>query len=249
MKAIKLMTFAVLSMMILSCGEDDKPKDVNVKLEMVVDDESLSTGTTYNINDTDIQFTNVAFYLGKMSFETSTGATFTNQGDDQYQLIEPGVYDYNFSIPVDEDGGDVSLDKVSFIIGVDAETNDLSEDIFDARPESDPLSAQDPSMHWGWMGQYKFLNIDGNADLDGDGTFETPLTYHIGRNIYLGNITLSPDEELEGGANDFRIEVDLAELLDDVDFATQNFTKAGPDQADLTNTIVGNYDDAIEFEK
>jgi len=253
MKSTKLFfVMLIMGLMIISCGDDDtlesnESKDVNVKFQMNVDQEALVHETTYNINGTDVQFTNVAFYLGDMKFETSDGMTY--ESSDRYQLIKPGIFDFNFSIPATEEDVDVNLSKITFFVGVDAETNAEIEMDFTERPEGDVLGQQNPTMHWGWAGGYRFLNIDGNADTDGDGEFETQLTYHLGFDEFLKNISLSPDQLLEEGANEFKINFDMSTFLAGVDFATENFTKVQPDNRTIADKLFDNYSSSITFVK
>lgn len=245
MKTIKLVTFAFLALMVASCGEE-KPKDVNVKLEMTVGDESLVQDKTYTISGVNMQFRNVAFYLGDMTFQISNSLNFNS--NERYQLIRPGIYDYNFSIPVDDTDDAIDLSSITFFVGVDDATNAETEMDFTMRAADDPLGAQNPTMHWGWQGGYRFMNIDALADLDEDGEFETTLTYHLGKSPFLANISLSPNQQLEEGANDFRITFDLVKFLDGIDFNTEQFTKAQPDNMDIANKIYSNYSSAFTFE-
>ena len=252
MNKLKLFAIVLMGITIWSCGKDEEAKEVNVKLGMVVDGRSLQTGTIYNINGVDLQFTNVAFYLGDMTFRNSDGSSFVNEGDNRYQLIIPGVFDYNFSIPYDDNSGDLSLDEVTFIVGVDETTNNDDQTTFEMRPDGDPLGQQNPTMHWGWMGKYRFISIDADADLDGNGVFGEEgekLVYHLGKNSFLGNIKLSPNQRLVGGANDFRIYVDFEKLFTGIDFNTEKFTKTGVDEIDLANKLFANYSSAFSFEK
>ncbi|MFT4534424.1 MAG: hypothetical protein ACJA1A_000278 [Saprospiraceae bacterium] len=252
MNKFKLFAIALLGMSIWSCAEDEEAKDVNVKLEMVVGEESLVHGATYNINGVDLQFTNVAFYVGDMTFKNSDGSSFNSGGDNRYQLIIPGIFDYNFSIPYAKNAGEVSLDEISFIVGVDETTNNDDQTTFEMRPEGDPLGQQNPTMHWGWMGKYRFISIDADADLDGNGVFGEEgekLVYHLGKDAFLGNIKLTPNQKIEGGANDFRINVDFEKLFTGVDFNTEKFTKTGIDEIGLANKIFANYSSAFGFEK
>ncbi len=252
MNKLKLIAIALLGMTIWSCGEDEEAKDVNVTLEMVVGEESLVHGTTYNINGVDLQFTNVAFYLGDMTFKNSDGSSFIKGVDSRYQLIIPGVFDYNYTIPYNEGAGELSLDEISFIVGVDETTNNDDQTTFEMRPDGDPLGQQNPTMHWGWMGKYRFISIDADADLDGNGVFGEEgeqLVYHLGKDAFRGNIKLTPNQKLEGGANDFKINVDFENLFTGVDFNTEKFTKTGTDEIDLANKVFSNYSSAFSFEK
>lgn len=252
MQKLKLSLIALVACTVLSCGDDEKAKDVNVKLEMTVGGESLVNATAYKINGIDLKFTNVAFYAGDMTFKNSDGTSFVNEGDNRYQLIKPGIFDYNFTIPYEKDAADVTLDEITFIVGVDPETNNGEKETFEMRPDGDPLGQQNPTMHWGWTGQYRFLNIDIDADLDGDGIFgedDEKLVYHLGKDDFLGNIKLTPNQALEGGANDFKINVDFEKMLAGIDFNTEKFTKAGVDEIELAQKVLANYSTAFTFEK
>ncbi len=245
MKIVKsVLSILLLGLVVSSCGEDEL-KDINVKLQMNVGDDALMHETTYNINGADVQFTNVAFYLGDMKFETSDGKSY--ESTSRYHLIKPGVFDFNFSIPADEGGDDLSLSQITFFVGVDADTNSESEMDFTERAEGDPLGQQNPSMHWGWSGGYRFLNIDAMADLDGDGTFETQLTYHLGKNEFLKNITLNPNQKLDEGGNNFQIIFDMSTFLANLDFATENFTKVQPDNKSIADKLLNNYSSSFAF--
>ncbi len=245
MKITKLVLgIIVMGLIISSCG-DSEPMDVNVKLRMNVGNDALTHGTTYNINGTNVQFTNVAFYLGDMKFETSDGTTF--ESSSRYHLIRPGFFDFNFSIPAGEVSEDISLSRITFFVGVDADTNAETEIDFTERAEGDPLGQQNPTMHWGWIGGYRFLNIDGNADIDGDGEFETQLTYHLGKNELLKNITLSPNRKIEEGKNEFQLTFDISTFLSSLDFATENFTKVQPDNRSIADKLFNNYSSSFTF--
>lgn len=245
MKLIKgIMAMLVAGLLISSCG-DSEEIDVKVNLQMNVGDEALVHDVTYNINGTDVQFTNVAFYLGDMKFETSDGKTF--ESSSRYNLIKPGVYNFNFSVAADEVAEDYSLSRVTFFVGVDADTNAETEMDFTEREVDDPLGQQNPSMHWGWAGGYKFLNIDGFADIDGDGEFETKLTYHLGKDSFLKNISLSTNKKIDEGENDFQITFDMSSFLANLDFATENFTKVQPDNMATADKLLNNYNTAFSF--
>jgi hypothetical protein len=235
-----------IGLLMSSCGESD-PKDVNVKLQMSVGNKSLIHDNIYNINNIDVKFINVAFYLGDIKFETSDGTIFESM--ESYYLIKPGIYDFNFTVPEEVEEEEISLSKISFFVGVDPETNAETEMDFTERTVGDPLGQQNPTMHWGWAGGYRFMNIDGNADLDGDGEFETPLTYHLGKDDLFKNITLSPNQKIEEGKNEFNLKFDMNAFLANIDFATENFTKVQPDNLGLANKLFDNYNSTFVFAK
>ena len=182
-----------------------------------------------------------------MTFAIDNGTVFNSS--DRYQLVKPGVVDYNFELPVIEGDEDEFLSTITFNIGVDADTNAETEMDFTERATDDPLGQQDPTMHWGWTGGYRFMNIDGVADLNGDGQFNTPLTYHLGKNSFLKSISLSVNEKLESGQNDMRILFDVGAFLNGLDFATENFTKVQPDNMDVADKLLANYNNAVSFTK
>jgi len=245
MNLIKVAALAILLLGIYSCGKD-KDSEINIKLETTVGDESLALATPYVINGATVQFTNVAYYLGDMTFETNAGKSFSSS--DRYQLVKPGIVDYNFAITAEDRAEDERLSTISFIIGVDDVTNSGAEEDFTMRADDDPLGPQTPTMHWGWQGGYRFMNIDAEADLDGDGTFETTLTYHLGKSDFIAEIQLSPNQELEGGTETYNIKFDLVKFLEGIDFETENFTKADPDHLQLAQDLLTNYQGAFSFE-
>ena len=242
----QLVGILFIGLMVSSCG-DSEPKKVNVKLQMNVGEEALVHDNIYNINNTDVKFTNVAFYLGDMKFETSDGTQFESL--ERYTIIKPGIYDFNFTVLEEVEEEDISLSKISFFVGVDPDTNSETEMDFTERVVGDPLGQQNPTMHWGWAGGYRFLNIDANADIDGDGDFETPLTYHLGKDDFLKNVTINPNEKIEEGSNDFNIIFDMNAFLSNVDFETENFTKVQPDNVGLANKLFDNYSSTFTFDK
>lgn len=250
MNRINLLMGIFIALAIVSCKDDDPatdPATVSVEMEMVVGEESLVHGQTYSINNVDVQFTNVAYYVGDLTFTDSENSSYT--GSDRYLLLKPGVANFGFSPAYVENGPEISLTGISFIVGVDPTTNAETEIDFTMRSSDDPLGQQNPTMHWGWQGGYRFLNIDANADLDGDGDFETPLTYHLGKDDFLGNVSLTVNEKLEGGQNDFRLLFDMEEFLSGIDFSTEQFTKVQPDNLGLAQKLLTNYNSSFSLGK
>jgi len=244
---IKQLFFSIVlgALLFTSCSKDENA-DINIVYKTTVGQELLQHNATYNINSTDVQFTNVAYYVGDMSFTLSNSTSFTSQN--RYQLITPGEFTYSFSLEnVGED--EVDFNQASFFIGVDSLTNQQTEQEITDREEGDPLGFQNPSMHWGWTGGYKFMSIDGLADVDGDGEFETTLIYHLGFDDFLKDFSLDVNESIESGETNYKIIFDVDKFLSNVNFETENFTKVTPDSYDLALKLYNNYDNAVSISK
>lgn len=75
---------------------------------------------------------------------------------DYYLLIDPSK-DSLFELgnfPV------ADLEQIEFWIGVDSAHNHLDPALY---PVNHPLAPQNPSMHWGWAGGYRFMAFEGYA--------------------------------------------------------------------------------------
>jgi len=85
--------------------------------------------------------------------------------------------------------------------------------------------------YWSWARGYVFAKVEGNADLDGDGTFEEKLTFHLGENDFYRPVVLKETLVIGPSHQDLNFEVDLERMLSDgqgnyVDFrqVTQDHT-------------------------
>ncbi|MEL7022003.1 MAG: MbnP family protein [Bacteroidota bacterium] len=233
-----LQLFTLVSILVVgvsSCDSDSFSGEIEMTFDLTVDGETFERGTAYTINGTTVEFDNMGFYVGGISFE---GEQSTAVFQDKYLLVTPDNTSFNV--------GDLSKDtynSISFFIGVDAATNSMSTEDFTTRPESDPLAAQEYQMHWNWNTGYKFFRIDGRSDTDGDGVVDTDITYHIGTNALLGNIQLpvtSLDEEVQ-------IQFDIAAFFNGVDFTTDVNTLTG-NNPELAQRLVANYAAAFSLQ-
>lgn len=62
-----------------------------------------------------------------------------------------------------------NVEAVKFFIGIDTSHNHLDPANW---PNEHPLALQNPSMHWGWQGGYRFMVVEGNALTDSLPYFE-----------------------------------------------------------------------------
>lgn len=238
MKFLKLIALFILSISLFSCGDDEEATTVKVEMNMHVAGTALELGKAYKINNTSVKFSTLAMYIGDPSFDVA-GRTYTSE--DRYFLLKPGTLTFNL--------GEVqgkTFDGLNFNIGVDETTNALDEEDYNSRPAGDPLGVQDPSMHWSWNAGYRFARIDGKADLDNDGEFETSIVYHTGTNALFRSVSMTPSLDLKEGANTVEIGLNIADAFIGVDFsdAEQQTTHTG-DNPELATKIADNLKNSV----
>lgn len=240
---IALITLPFLLVGIYSCGEDS-PGIANIEFHFnyTVNGQPFSLGQVYEINGTAVSFEYANLYIGGMVLHPETGEQI--KLEDEYLLVTPS--ETRFPITKVDAG---RFQKIQFFVGIDDRENDQSEDDFTSRASSDPLGMHSPSMHWGWLGGYKYIRVDGMTDTDGDGTPETPLAFHLGNNEmheFISNYEFQ-QTDLVAGDNNLQFEFDLAKLFAGMDLKTEfrthvanNFDLAVRYQQNLTNAITLN---------
>lgn len=230
---------------IYSCKDDnDSPDiaDIEFAFNYTVNGAPFNIGQVYEINGTAVSFEFANFYIGGITLQPEEGDPITVE---EYLLVKPGQQ--NFSITSLDAG---LYQNIQFFVGVADAENDQSEDDFTSRSTDDPLGMDSPSMHWGWIGGYKYIRVDGMTDTDGDGTPETPLAFHLGNNEmheFISNFEFE-QTDLEGGDNQLNFEIDLAKLFEGMDLKTEfkthvanNFPLAIRYQENLKNAIIADY--------
>lgn len=205
---------------IYACDDDNADSTAVLNLSMNVDGADFITGQDYEINGTVINFQTVGMYIGGLKLKDGgTTTSFT----DKYILFNQS----EISAPL----GDIdllsSIDEMEFFIGVDALTNSQSDMDFTERTADDPLSIQDPSMHWAWVLGYKFVRVDAMVDTDGDGVTETPVAYHLGSDAMLKNFSRSLDISVADGDNDINLSFNIADFFANTDLSTELDTHTG----------------------
>lgn len=81
-----------------------------------------------------------------------------------------------------------NIEAIDFGVGVPPSLN--HEDISQYN-EGDPLSWQNPSMHWGWTSGYKFLLVDGYGDSNNDGTEDELFQIHSLGDANYKNVSMT----------------------------------------------------------
>lgn len=252
MKLLRAILFTGLGagLFFASCKKDEvtptpELADVSLEFEYTVGDEAMVLGEVYEINGTAVQFDLVNFYVGgiglvnemgeKVQFENKYLLVKANQNQNQnryqYQLGQVNAGHY---------------DTLQFFVGVGPTENSQTEADFTNRPADDPLAVQNPSMHWSWASGYRFIRIDGLTDVDGDGTPETLMEYHLGTDPFLINLQYGMHKDLDAGANQYRLQLNLAQVLEGVDMK-QEYGTHTMDNMMLAQRIRNNFANALQL--
>ena len=211
-----------------ACDDDDATtrldSDVSVEFDYSFNGEEFTYDQVYDVNGTAVTFQTVQFYVGGIVLHPEDGEMVNVT--DKYLLVKPtsGAQDV------------VNVDKkhyhmAEFFVGVSAADNDQTENDFDKRdPATDPLARQnDPPMHWNWNAGYLFVRIDAMVDLDADGTPETVMEYHLGRDEFLSDVSVMLHTDVEQDQQDIVFDFDVAKLFTGLDVSVAYSMHTGDD--------------------
>lgn len=195
--------------------------------------EGFELNTLYTINGVDVSFTEVRFYLSNF------------QMSDMMNTVEEGEKAILLSA-ADSEGIQIAatdlehVHGLQFMFGLDSITNHADPTIASA-----PLN--DPLMHWGWNPDsgYKFLKVEGSADINSDGNM-VPFSIHAATDALRRDLSAMLMSNLAEGVNELQLNIDYAQMFEGVDFANLSGTHGA---SDLTNGIADNIqNDVLSFE-
>lgn len=235
-----ILAFIGLGMTMVSCSDDDAADATvmitpQLSVEMVVAEQAVTAGETFDINGTALQVNVAQFYIGNLNF-------IGEQNFAQEDYFIAAIDQNSFSLPEIEEG---SYD-FQFGIGVTPEINSLEEEDFTTRPTGDPLGVQNPSMHWSWNSGYKFLRIDGMVDTDADGVPDQAIEYHLGSNNFFALLNAPQKLDLTEENNTITIRFDLEEFLKEVDLSNGQVTHV-MDNKPMADQLFINYPSAFSI--
>ncbi len=214
MKNSFLFTLFVMPFLFFACEEDNNGSDEAVLTLTVAgfyEEAPLQMfEETYAYEDgMNIQFQLFQFYISDFSLLKADGtaeeildielASFKDVTSEDAAL--EGLH---FTIPDVPTG---TYTGVRFGLGVAPDMNATSPaDYTPPHPLDD--------HYWSWATGYVFTKIEGLADLDGDGSLETPITFHSGKDPFYRTVEIPMSFLVQGGAgNQVGLEVDLKEVL------------------------------------
>ena len=182
-----------------------------------------------------IRFSTLKFYVSDVHL-MDDDANMVAEYPAGYFLIDGAASSNVFDLGVMNAG---HVHMVNFSLGLDAATN-----------HADPLTAayplNIPGMHWSWnpTAGYKFLNmeglVDGNGDGDVDDSEDVPFTYHCATDGLLREESFHQHADVIGGSTvTLAAKVDVNMLLTGIDLLSASVAMGGgPNNQTAMNNLV-----------
>ena len=181
-----------------------------------------------------IQFTTLKFYASDFHMEDDGGATVA-EFHDKVVLFDGATPTASFELGTMNAG---HIHEVHFNLGLDSTVNHA-----DPTTAAYPLNI--PGMHWSWnpAAGYKFLNMEGHVDGNGDGDFDDAadltFTYHCATDALLSEDHFHFHQDVNGGAVTVTGKLDVAVLLMGLDLLTNSVAMGGgPNNVQAMSNLV-----------
>lgn len=247
-------SLAVFALFLFFLGACDPDKDKNATGQVNLNFRAFYEGQplvmfdqAYDYPDgMKIKFQLFQFYISDATLRRSSGEVklsdieTVNFKDVQSTAAALRGLSFRYEVPVGE------YNQLRFGLGVAPNLNATQPG--DYSP-THPLAEN----YWSWALGYVFAKIEGNADTDGDGTFETKLTYHIGADKLYELLSFSaPINVSENGEVDVDFVVDVADILSDemeyIDFRVPANTQDHTNNEAIYGYLWNNFKTAIQLE-
>jgi len=186
-----------------------------------------------------IRFSTLRFYASDFHLEDDGGATVA-EFQDKVVLFDGATPNASFDLGTINGG---HIHEVHFNLGLESSVN-----------HADPLTAayplNIPGMHWSWnpAAGYKFLNMEGSVDGNGDGDFvdaeDLTFTYHCATDALLTADHFNLHQDANGGTLTLDAKLDVAVLLTGLDLlATPVAMGGGPNNVAAMNNLAAAIDE------
>lgn len=230
---------------LVSCekNDDDKPADTPKKatlafhIEHKMDSDDFAADQSFTLKSgAKVKISNARFYISGINIMDDAGGNLDLS--DNFLLIN---YDTHMAQIAEIEAQHVHM--MNFYIGIDSITNHTIDPTSSTNvPEA--LSAAH-GMYWSWNSGYKFMELEGQVDADGDGVFENNFEYHVGLDKNLRTVGGMVHKEAEAGKTlEIGLMVNWARMFEGVDMTTE-LSAHGGDHPALTSRIADNAAAAI----
>jgi hypothetical protein len=222
MRKLLLLVF-VLPFLTVKCSIDPVQPDCSgvliLNFKPVINAKPFIINNVYEINGKKVRFSKFQFYSS--SILTKIVGNDCNTND---EVIFVDLTTLDDSIKANKgftttlkNRAPGSYSAISLGLGVNPVLNLKTPIDF---PSSNPLSKSEE--YWSGWKSYIFFKLEGLMDKDGNGTFETGITYHTGSDDagYTVSVPVTYSFDNSGGLINF--DLDVNKLLKDFDFNTLN---------------------------
>lgn len=220
MKRTVHFTIAALLMALASCKEERTQvvNTVNVRFELVNDGEPFSPGEVVQLPSGErLRIDQLDFYVNAPEL---SGTSTSDENGISLIRIQQDMVETGWSTTAELASG------LSFEIGVPASINDNPDPSQYAT--SHPLS-DFSGMYWSWNSGYKFIQLEGRADLSGTegASLDHPISYHTGLEANREFVALPEPLAASCERYDLVVTIDVSQWWNgpaDLDMETQNQT-------------------------
>ncbi|MBK8556942.1 MAG: T9SS type A sorting domain-containing protein [Lewinellaceae bacterium] len=159
MKKTLLLTLALLFVL-----SSQAQNEIQLQLSPRLGSQAFALNAEVSAGNYSYKITRLEYYISEVIITHDGGQT--TPVSDMHLLVRPAIDSmYNLG----EFPGINSVEAITFSVGVDQAVNHLDPAAY---PANNPLSPQNPSMHWGWTAGYRFAAIEGVAGTNFANNFE-----------------------------------------------------------------------------
>ncbi len=169
---------------------------------------ALNTPVSHPDGAYSMQFSRYEFYVSDIRI-THDGGQET-PCTDVYLLVRPAT-DSMFNLG--QYPGIENVEAIRFSVGVPQPINHADPSL---QPAGHPLALQDPSMHWGWAGGYRFAVMEGVAGENAGQAFEV---HGLGDNNYKSQTIAVAAEQTNPGMKVIHLNADYAQAARNIDLS------------------------------
>lgn len=210
----------------VSCSKDDDETvectpdvwDSSLKISVAADvnGSALALGSEYTLNDGNkLRLDRFKFFLSNITLVKADGSE-TMVKDVMlvdYDLTPPTnpalpnwTNEFTLEVPAGE------FTAIKFDLGVQKELNETDPAAY---ASDHPLSITTGNMYWSWATMYKFVVLEGKADV-GSGSFDESVVFHTGTDpLYRSVSSISGDFTTQsGGTTNLSISLDVESLFE-----------------------------------
>jgi hypothetical protein len=222
MKKLLLLVF-FLPFLIVRCSVDPPQPDCTGSLSLnfkpIINGKPFIINNVYEFNGKKVRFSKLQFYSSSILTKIISNECNTN---DEVIFIDLTTLDdslksikgFNATIKNRAPG---TYKSISLGLGVNPILNGKTPNDF---PSSNPLSKSEE--YWGGWKSYIFFKLEGLMDKDGDGNFETGITYHTGSDDAGYTVSIPKTYSFDNLGGLINIDLDVNKLLTGFDFNTLN---------------------------